>query len=65
MDIKQAKEIILKMEQKLNIGDEVNIKATVVDWNNGFGTVKLKINGLQEDNVSEKEVYIRMDIDEL
>lgn len=50
---------------KLNIGDEINIKATVVDWNDGFGTVKLKIDGLQEDNVSKKEVYIRMNVDEL
>lgn len=57
--------IKMNIGTKLNIGDEVNIKATVVDWNNGFGTVKLKINGLQEDNVSEKEVYIRMDADEL
>ena len=43
---------------KVNIGDEIRIKATVVDCNKE--TMKLKIKGLQEDNYTPVERYIRM-----
>lgn len=45
---------------KVSIGDKVKIEATVVDYNEGAKTVKLKIEGLQEDNYSPAERYIRM-----
>ncbi len=45
---------------KVSIGDKVKIEATVVDYNESAKTVKLKIEGLQEDNYSPAERYIRM-----
>lgn len=45
---------------KVNIGDKVKIKATVVDYNEGAKTVKLKIEGFQENNYTPTESYIRM-----
>lgn len=45
---------------KVNIGDKVKIKATVVDYNKDAKTVKLKIEGFQEDNYTPTERYIRM-----
>lgn len=45
---------------KVSIGDIVKIEATVVDYNEGANTVKLKIEGLQEDNYTQAERYIRM-----
>lgn len=44
----------------VNIGDKVKIEATVVDYNEGAKTVKLRIEGLQEDNYTPAERYIRM-----
>lgn len=45
---------------KVSIGDKVKIEATVVDYNEGTKTVKLRIEGLQEDNYTPAERYIRM-----
>lgn len=39
---------------KYSIGDEVKIKATVVDFNEGSKTVKLRIEGLSDKSVEEK-----------
>ena len=45
---------------EVNIGDKVKIEAIVVDYNEGTKTVKLKIKGLQEDNCTQTEKYIRV-----
>lgn len=45
---------------KVNIGDKVKIEATVVGYNEGAKIVKLRIEGLQEDNCTPAERYIRM-----
>ena len=50
---------------KISIGDEVKIKATVVDFNESYKTVKLRIEGLSEDNRIPTERYIRMNDDTL
>lgn len=50
---------------KINIGDEVKIKATVVDFNDGYKTVKLRIEGLSEDNRTPTERYIRMKYEDI
>lgn len=44
----------------VSIDDKVTIEATVVDYNEGSKTVKLKIEGFQEDNYTPAERYIRM-----
>ena len=50
---------------KISIGNEVKIKATVVDFNDGHKTVKLRIEGLSEDNRTHTERYIRMKYDDI
>lgn len=45
---------------EVNIGDKVKIEAIVVDYNASAKTVKLKIKGLQEDNYTQTEKYIRV-----
>lgn len=45
---------------EVNIGDKVKIEAIVVDYNKGTKTVKLRIKGLQEDNYTQTEKYIRV-----
>lgn len=50
---------------KYRISDEVKIKATVVDFNKGSQTVKLRIEGLSDDNHTPTERYIRVKYDEL
>ena len=49
----------------INIGENVKINATVVDFNEGTETVKLRIKGLQEDNCTPTEKYIRMKYEDL
>lgn len=44
----------------INIGDKVKIEATIVDYNEGAKTVKIRIEGLQEDNYTPAERYIRI-----
>ena len=44
----------------VNIGAKVKIEATVVDYNEGTKTMKLRIEGFQEDNHTPTERYIRM-----
>lgn len=44
----------------VNIGDKVKIKATIVDYNQTAKTVKIRIEGLQEDNYTPTERYIRV-----
>ena len=44
----------------VNIGDKVKIKATIVDYNKDAKTVKIRIEGLQEDNCTPAERYIRV-----
>lgn len=44
----------------VNIGDKVKIEAVIVDYNEGTNTVKLRIEGLQDDNHTTIERYIRM-----
>ena len=44
----------------INIGDKVKIEATIVDYNEGAKTVKIRIEGLQEDNYTPAEKYIRV-----
>ena len=46
--------------REIAIGIIVKIDATIVDYNEGTKTVKLKIKGLQEDNHTPTEKYIRM-----
>lgn len=55
-------EIVLKKynEREINIGDTVKIKAEVVDYNKKDKKAKLKICGYCDNNVDEKEVYIRI-----
>lgn len=36
-------------QREMNIGDKVKIEATIVDYNEGAKTVKIRIEGLQED----------------
>ena len=50
----------LEANMKVNIGDKVKIEATVVGYNEGAKIVKLRIEGLQEDNCTPAERYIRM-----
>lgn len=45
---------------KVSIGDTVKIEATVVDYNEGAKTVKIRIEGLEDDNYTQAERYIRM-----
>ena len=45
---------------EVKIGDKVKIEAMVVDYNEGTETVKLRIEGLQEDNYTQKTKYIRV-----
>ena len=44
----------------VNIGDKVKIEATIVDYNEGAKTVKIRIEGLQEDGYTSTERYIRV-----
>ena len=44
----------------INIGDKVKIEATIVDYNEGAKTVKIRIEGLQEDGYTSTERYIRV-----
>ena len=50
-------DMISGMEKNMNvkIGEKVKIEATVVDYNEGSKTVKLKIGGFQEDNYTPAE----------
>ncbi len=51
--------------EKSNITLEINkktgVKATIVDYNNGWQKAKLRIDGFQEDKRKEKTVYIWVD----
>lgn len=47
-------------EQNPSIGDTITIQATIVDYNECCQTVKLKIEGLEEDNRTPTERYVRM-----
>ena len=44
----------------VNIGDKVKIEATIDDYNEGAKTVKIRIEGLQDDNHTSTERYIRV-----
>lgn len=50
----------LENNMNVNIGDKVKIKATIVDYNQAEKTVKIRIEGLQEDNYTPTERYIRV-----
>lgn len=50
---------------KVNIGDGVNVKAFVVDYNEGCRIVKVRIQGLAEDNLTPTEKYIRVKYEDL
>lgn len=50
---------------KISIDEIVKITATVVDFNEGQKTVKLKIKGISEDNHTSTEKYIRMKYEDL
>ena len=50
----------LERNMNINIGDKVKIEATIVDYNEGAKTVKIRIEGLQEDNYTPAERYIRV-----
>lgn len=43
---------------KIDMGNKVNIAATVVDYNEGYNKVKVKIDGFAEDKSSEAERYV-------
>lgn len=43
---------------KMQIGDSVEIKAQIVDYNDGLEKVKLRITGYEEDKRNLAERYI-------
>lgn len=50
---------------KIDIGNKVNIKATVVDYNDGSKKAKVRIEGFGEDKYSNAERYIWIDYDDI
>ena len=45
----------------VNIGDKVKIEATIVDYNEGAKTIKIRIEGLQEDGYMLPKMNITLD----
>lgn len=43
----------------VNIGETVRIEAIVVDYNEREGIAKLRIEGLEDDNITKTERYVR------
>lgn len=50
---------------KIDIGNKVDIKATVVDYNEVSKKVKVRIKGFSEDKYSNAERYIWIDYDDI
>ena len=50
----------MEINMNVNIGDKVKIEATIVDYNEGAKTIKIRIEGLQEDGYTSTERYIRV-----
>lgn len=50
---------------KIDIGNKVNIKATVVDYNDGSKKAKVRIEGFGEDKHSSTERYLWINYDDI
>ena len=48
-----------------NIGDVVNIKATIVDFNDGYQKAKVRVEGFAEDKNTTIERYIWVNYNEI